>query len=64
MPYVSLSCFNSNLRTLSCIVGVVTMASKRNFARRNKTALGPRRQAEISLKIEDLTCKTVNIVMK
>jgi hypothetical protein len=30
------------------------MASKRNCARRNKTALGPRGQAETSLKIEDL----------
>jgi hypothetical protein len=29
-------------------------ASKRNFARWNKTALGPRGQAETSLKIEDL----------
>jgi phospholipid N-methyltransferase len=29
-------------------------ASKRNYAKRNKTALGPRGQAETSLKIEDL----------
>jgi hypothetical protein len=29
-------------------------ASKRNFASGNKTALGPQRQAETSLKIEDL----------
>ena len=29
-------------------------ASKRNFARGNKTAWGPRGQAETSLKIEDL----------
>jgi hypothetical protein len=28
-------------------------ASKRNFERRNKTAFGPRGQAEISLKIVD-----------
>ena len=32
----------------------LTRGSKRNFARRNKTSLGPRRQAETSLKIEDL----------
>jgi hypothetical protein len=32
-------------------------ASKRNFARRNKTALGPLRQTETSLKIEDLSWK-------
>jgi hypothetical protein len=29
-------------------------ASKRNYARWNKTALGPRGQAETSIKIEDL----------
>jgi hypothetical protein len=29
-------------------------ASKRNFARRNKTASGPRGQTETSFKIEDL----------
>jgi hypothetical protein len=29
-------------------------ASKRNFASRNKTVLGPRRQTETSLKIEDM----------
>jgi hypothetical protein len=29
-------------------------ASKRNFARRNKTASGPPRQTETSFKIEDL----------
>ena len=29
-------------------------ASKRIFARRNKTALGPRKQAETYLKFEDL----------
>ena len=32
-------------------------ASKRNITRRNKTALGPQGQAEISLKIEDLSWK-------
>jgi hypothetical protein len=30
-------------------------ASKRNFVRQNKTALGPWEQAETSLKIEDLS---------
>ena len=32
-------------------------ASKRNFARRNNTAFGPRGQTETSLKTDDLSCK-------
>jgi len=42
------------------IVNRVSRASKRNFARRNKTALGPRGQAETSLKIEDLKSNKTN----
>jgi hypothetical protein len=38
-------------------VPVASRASKRNFARRNKTILGPRRQVETSLKFEDLSWK-------
>jgi len=33
----------------------ITRASNRHFARRKKTASGPRGQTETSLKIEDLT---------
>ena len=33
---------------------VIDRASKRNFARQNKIALGPRGQTETSLKIKDL----------
>jgi hypothetical protein len=36
---------------------LTTRASKRNFARRNKAALGPWGQTEISLKIVDLLSK-------
>ena len=32
-----------------------TRASKKNFARRNKTALGPLEQTETTLKIDDLS---------
>ena len=34
-----------------------TRVSKRNFAKRNKTALGPRGQADAFLKMEDLSWK-------
>jgi hypothetical protein len=38
---------------LYCSIYIIR-ASKRNFVKWNKTALGPRRQTETSLKIEDL----------
>jgi len=37
------------LRTVS--IGLITRASKRNFARQNKTDLGPQGQAETSLQL-------------
>jgi hypothetical protein len=36
-------------------VNIRVRASKRNLARRNKTALGPRGQAETSINIEDFS---------
>jgi len=44
------------------VVGVVAIrTSKIIFARRNKTALGPRGQAETSLKIEDMRSNKTTI---
>jgi hypothetical protein len=40
--------------TLNAPQCLACRASKRNFARRNKTALGPQGQTETSLKIGDL----------
>jgi hypothetical protein len=40
--------------TRICLKWLSINASRRNFARRNKTVLGPRGQAETSLEIEDL----------
>jgi hypothetical protein len=42
-----------NLIRKSYDLATIVRPSKRNVARRNKTALGPREQAETSLKIED-----------
>jgi hypothetical protein len=43
-----------NLDPCDRVIFVLGRASKRNFARQNKIALGPRGQAETFLKIEDL----------
>ena len=45
----------SSLLAKVIIFCTVNSASKKNFARRNKTALGPLGQAETSLKIEDFS---------
>jgi len=44
------TCILSSIDIYICII----RASKRNFARRNKTALGSQGQTETSLKVEDL----------
>ena len=46
---------NLQLPTCICKSVPITRASNINFARRKKTASGPRGQTETSLKIEDLT---------
>ena len=46
-------CFKSNCISSRAQINEIDRASKRNFARRNKTVLGRRGQAETSFKVED-----------
>jgi hypothetical protein len=49
--------YNNLIYVQFSIIGAVVRASKRNFAMRNKFAVGPQGQTETSLNIEDLSWK-------
>jgi hypothetical protein len=49
--------YNNLIYVQFSIIGAVVRAAKRNFAMRNKSAVGPQGQTETSLKIEDLSWK-------
>ena len=51
-------CFKSNCISSRVQINEIDRASKRNFARRNKTVLGRRGQAETSFKVEDWRSNT------